>query len=1195
MSNQPSNSNFWRRLGKFAKWLLLGILLLALILVVVWGSFIYYLQTDEHKEFENVTLLNGGAFSFQQADFQLFSTFPQAGFTLDSLQIYHPDKRSDDHRVIELARLRIALSFQDWWDDPLHQTLISIDTIALTNGNIDFYRDSTGYSNLLSLIKRKTSPESKKRAYKLRVETEETQVLFKEINFELVNEMNNSHIHAIIDSLHANLNIKDQHLRAQTDFSIFSKQLGFNVKNGVYAPDTWLFGSCEIEYKDGNLEILPFPLGVDDQCFDLSVLTKIREENITAITFENADTRLAKALPLLPDTLRQQIAPYHVEQPFYSKTTIETAFQPNDHPIVTVLFKLKNHDIAVHDFAYQNMSLDGKFVNRIYQDERARDEARQRWRLEISDLNGGYQDFKIKSDTLSMLKTQDGNIRLKAIANITGKVESVSQWLEAKDLLFQDGKFKLKSRINGSLQDYEEIVRNSTAQLEMQDLAVHFIPADATFPFSTVQLRKGADQASFYIVGSTANPQHTYTMTGGVQNLTALLLPDINEAAPSEIHLRADRVGWTDFVDMFGEKPQPKQAVLVSNESQKKQSLKRTLSGLHNRLQPILTIEIDTIDYFDKLQLHAFQTGAHFVRPDSMVLEKTSFRYLDGSVTMSARMDISQQNLTPFQFGLDINELDLATLLPQLNYLNINLLKELETPLSKISLQVEHRGIMDDLQGLSPNSSAGQVQFAFLGDADLVGDIHYTSSRYDTDFNPKNQPITRTKVNLAGSPRYFNDLFQTEDFIFQNGRFKTQLDYAGDLYDFKELLAESKVDLQIDNSQIYYTPSEVIFPIPRLQLDVQRDSAAFKFALQSDSLYQPLNFVGNIHPLTELMIGETNHPIATNVNVFSKKLSWGNFQELIATSIPTDTLQNQPAQSKKSAGKNTVRNLFLRFHPHVDVQVDTLIYSDKIVLEQLTSGILMDANNQIILEKTGFQFSDGAVQMQGKFDLQSNTHTPFTTEIKADSLNIGKLLSGFNYLSLPSLQTLDSLNGKLQMDLHFSGSVNADGTGLIPSDNAGALNFDLRNLQVVGFDPLEKLAAKVRMKKRFQNLRFAPIGGTFQIAGDRIFFPLTEVHSNAFQLFLEGRLSYGDDTNMWVSLPFFHLFFNDINELPKKAGYHAHPLKIHAEVTSDENGENQFKLHFTKKKFYKQRGILEQYKLDKKRWRQLRKSARKNN
>jgi len=104
--------------------------------------------------------------------------------------------------------------------------------------------------------------------------------------------------------------------------------------------------------------------------------------------------------------------------------------------------------------------------------------------------------------------------------------------------------------------------------------------------------------------------------------------------------------------------------------------------------------------------------------------------------------------------------------------------------------------------------------------------------------------------------------------------------------------------------------------------------------------------------------------------------------------------------------------------------------------------------------------------------------------------------------------------------------------------------------------------------------------------------PLLEIQSNALHLFVEGNFGKGDATNLWLSVPLDNLKITDRSVIPEKLGYAAAKHKVYLEATSTKEGNIHLKFHPTKKKYYMDRGILEQYKADKKRDRAIRKARR---
>ncbi|MEM1123624.1 MAG: hypothetical protein AAGJ18_24515, partial [Bacteroidota bacterium] len=293
--------------------------------------------------------------------------------------------------------------------------------------------------------------------------------------------------------------------------------------------------------------------------------------------------------------------------------------------------------------------------------------------------------------------------------------------------------------------------------------------------------------------------------------------------------------------------------------------------------------------------------------------------------------------------------------------------------------------------------------------------------------------------------------------------------------------------------------------------------------------------------------------------------------------------------------KNTIQGLLSTFEPNFKMDVDTFIYSDDFVLNNLKTGIHLEDSVHLILDNSTFDLHGGHFEVDGQMNIGQPLLTPFQAHVKTTNLDLEGMVKSLNYLSLPSLRNMDKLGGTADVDFTFAGIIDDKVGGLIGNATEGMLVFDLRNVLVIGFEPLQAISKRLFwMDGRFEEVRFAPIVGEMYIKGQELEFPQLEIQSNALHLFMEGTLSYGDLTNMWASIPVNNLGGTSRYIIPDKTGYAAAKAKVYIEVTSNKKGENRFKFRLFKRKFYKSRGIIHQYKRDRKRYRAIRRALRRN-
>ncbi|MEM6320595.1 MAG: hypothetical protein AAF960_23200 [Bacteroidota bacterium] len=1155
-----------------------------LFLGVATGIGLYWLNqhlaSNKTKILQDLPFLHGGNLTFNELEFSIFENFPAASFIFHDVVL--KDSLFDQHQIstAQIDELHLQASLHQLWFQK-----IRLQAIRLVGGSAHLFTDTSGYNNLDAFFQQTTQKENG-RWYlpKIYLEAPQIGVLLEDLRITISDDLRTSRHEGTIRYLETNLDFQKEIVASKFDAQIDVDSLVFKQQNGAFLRNTKLAGAFQIVQKDSLLEIPPFDLDINREPYVLNVQIPTKAKAYSKLVLRNKKTDLKRVLPLLPNKLQRAILPYRVKGEFASTTTIQTNFQSGTLPVISVDFQLKNQQVFVHGFEFKRTYLSGRFINRFYDDDRQKAEPRKRFRVLIDNVATQFKDFNIRTPHLRVFSKNRKNTTIRTKAVIKGAPKAISDWFENDQFFFEDGTFELQADINGQLGDLKNIVLNSNANLELSDFSVWYAPAKLTLPFSQMSLQKEVGDAYFKLVNSTFVEGYDLHADGALKNLPALMLNLANEQASSTINLSAKQLNWTDFVNIFGEKGWLKKD--PSTSQKKKRKMKAVLRGMYDKFLPELKIFVDTLAYFDKVKLVDFETGVRFKNRDTIVLENTKFNYGEGTVNLSGLVDISQPNITPFEVELSTNQLNLRRLLPSLNYLNINLLKNIGAYPKDLTLRLTQRGILDDEKGLIPNTSTGEISFLIDGGETLVGSICYqpdTSFHGAVDFE---KSYANTSIELEGIPSVFNNFFKTEAFFFGAGHFKVAFDYKGNLGTSAEIMSNGNATLSLEDSEVLYQPVGVTFPLTEIDLSLANDNADFEFLLASEALPQPLQFQGKMEHISELLIGNTGQDLTSVVDVSSKKMVWKNLLGLF---------DSQTTSSGNSASmKATVLGLLKRFGLTFHVAVDTFVYNPKIVIENLSSGVHLQDSTEMILENTNFEIHEGHVFLNGQFNIGRPLMTPFSSYIRTDNLNLQQLVESLNYLALPSLRNLDKLEGRINIDLKLSGIIDDNGSRLIENATDGQLAFNLEEVVLVGLEPLDKIASRLRMENRFQALHFAPITGSIVVKGQEIEFPLLEIQSNAIHLFMEGTLSYGDLTNMWVSIPLNNLKRADRSIIPEKTGYAAAKRKAHIEVTSDELGENQFRLRLTKRKFYKHRAILEQYRRDKKRHRAVRKALRKN-
>ncbi len=1167
---------------KIAKLLLVLLSLCVLMLIVAIIGLNVYLNSNQTKLFEQLSFLNKGSVSFESASFSVFRDFPSATLNLNSVIVY--DSLFEQHEIplIKVDQLKAAISLKE-----LLSNSIEVQSITLKDGSIDCFKDLNGYQNLLSIIHAK---EANKKEEKLKINTDEIDLHLYGIDIKWSDAISTFNFDARANQLNAHLKLSNKNTLAQLNMDLFINELVFKREEGAYLTDSEVIGKPNLEIIDYIVYAKPFDLQINQQHFIFSTEFDTKKREISKLSFENHQSSYADILVLVPLKLQEQLKPYHIERPFYSKMNILSHFRPNENPYIEIDYLFHNNQIKYNDLVFDEVSMKGFYANRIFTDERAKDETKDRRRFELKDIQMKYEDFSLRSDSAYITRSLVDGILLDLDLHVNGEAKGISQWLKNNQFFFEKGKFDLTTQIKGPLKAFNELILTSDGRLNLKDFSVKYKPANVSFPFKKLSLAKKASDANFTIVSDEFNKGNLYTLAGSLGNLPALLFELPNESAKSQITFESSKLRWQDFLDLFGQNGYLKNIKLP--ESKKKQTMKETIIGVESNFKPRLTVTIDTFQYYNLMELLNFETEIHFEDENTVVLDNTRFDYEEGSLVVSAKMDISNPNQTPFEIVLETEKINLQKLLPSFDYFNIKLLENIESYPENVSVSIKHKGVIDDQKGLIPNTSNGEIVFKINEGQTLLGKVTYEADHSDLGEKTFSQSYVNTQLELEGAPSLFNEFFQSDEFFFEEGRFFVEFQYKGNVSSFEELLNEGSAALLVENSNVYYEAADINFPLTKIELDLQEDNANFNLFSRSDRLDQQILLNGSVQNLSEILIGETGKDIKTSVELSSPKLVWNTFLEYF-TPEDIDIKNSQVSNVKTEGLKKTVKGMLNEFDPSLFVKVDTFIYSDKLQFRDLSTGVYMFNKNTVVLDKTGFTFRDGNMSVNGRADLGHKETIPFNADFHTDDLDVAALLESLNYLNSPELQNIEKISGRITMDLNLSGIISEPDQRLISEATIGTLDFNLQNVELKGYATLDSITKKIGRKKRFEDIRFAPISNQVLIKGQELDIPLMEIQSNAINMFVEGKMSYGNNTNIWVSIPLDNLKAYDGVAIPDKRGYIDAKRKVFVEISSDENRKSKFQFRLRKKKFYEDRGILDEYKKDRKRYRELWKKARK--
>ena len=1165
----------------------IGILtVLAFLGIALVGGVNYYLNSEKHKIFPTLKEGTLGSIEFKRANFDILRSFPYA--TLKLRFAVAKDSLFDSHKAALFEAQKVDIRF---YLRPLLQGKLELKNISVYNGQLELLTLPNGYNNLKSLVSALTPTKDSTKSSLFSISKNELTLSLEKFHVISDNRTTNQRVAGLIEHFTTDLLFKGDSLISEVDMQIAMEEMTLNPEKGSFFKNASVGGkfSSKIKLDSQQVFISPFDLQVNDQVFRTQIFFQTSGHRPFVFELQNEATQFRNSINLLNDRIQEELIHYDILAPFASHTFIRGRLVRGNNALVEIDYHIQDAPIGIWEYQLDSVDMVGHFANRIYGDTISLDQTRKHFRIEIDSAEGYFGGIHLETEDALFTKKQPDTASFQIDIQGKGLPRQLSDLLENEKFIFNKGNFGLDLSYEGKYDGMEDVLTGSHAVLQLSDFEVSYTPIKVSFPIRKLLLDKAAGDSKFEIRSNTFSQKNEFVIAGGLNNFPNLIFERIPGATSSSATITANKLSWEDFLDLFG-----KQGILASSSSntgtllEKTGTLKQFISGLYDSFQPNIDIAIDTFVYSDNFEVLNFRSSLLYRDVHTLVLENTHFDYKEGHLAMSLVLDLEDPTYTPFQLCLETEQVNLKKLLPPFDYFDIQYFKQNKRLPENVSLKISHEGVLHDHVGLVPNSSVGEINFSLNNGESAFGKIVYEPVQTLQTEDSVSESLINTRIQIEGDPQIISDLFNNEKFFFRGGDFDVDVSYSGDVEDLNELLKESVSKLRVRNTEIYYKPVDITFPIRSLAFDMKDEVAAFDLNMYSDSLQQEVGIQGNLTNFSTLVIKENTDPVSTEVEISSPHLSWNKFLGFFVGVSP-DTTQREIVALKK-----TLTNIYKTFNPTLELSVDTFTYHDKLQFREISSRVRLDDFSNLVLDDTGLKYEDGEATLNASFDLKDAYITPFYLNFKTQKIDLAKFMDSFDYFNVSTFRNIEKMAGKVSLNGEFIGTVK-DSVGLVPDDSRGTLEFLVEDAQVKGFERLKDLAAKAKVFKRsrFDNIYFAPISNKVSIKGNRIEIPQMEIQSTAFSMFVEGTFSYQDSTSMWVAIPLDNIKRRATDTPPPKIGYENAGRKIYVEVYTDEYQNDQFRFRLNNKKFYEQRGILDQFKSDKKENRKSRKSYKR--
>jgi hypothetical protein len=377
----------------------------------------------------------------------------------------------------------------------------------------------------------------------------------------------------------------------------------------------------------------------------------------------------------------------------------------------------------------------------------------------------------------------------------------------------------------------------------------------------------------------------------------------------------------------------------------------------------------------------------------------------------------------------------------------------------------------------------------------------------------------------------FNALLDTSRWKFSRGTFTSHIEYAGKLNEFLDS-TKTKFDgkltgsAQLKDGAVRYLPRGQVYEKVTVSVKFDQDHVDIediRFILNKS----PVSLKGEVLGFVPFFVLPEKKGLV-RLSVYSPSLDLA----LVFQKEPT----RKDGVSRKDKSRKKVSDLIDRLSEKVEfdltVRLDRLSYQN--LKGSNVKGKLLLNNNKLQAQNFKMNLAEGDIAFSLSLaNLQKPVNSLSVTSIVRHA-DIKKFFYSFNNFKLTTI-TQENLEGRIDMKTLFRATVDADFSVFMPSVY-GDLDLSIKNGKLINYEPLQNMSNFLFKRRDFNNVQFGEIRSHMTIRGTEIDIRKMEIESSVLRLFVEGRYSLKDNTDLEVQVPLSNLKKRNKNYKPENVG-----------------------------------------------------------
>lgn len=686
---------------RLKKYLFKGLKILLLIFFILFVASFIYISVNKKTIIANITRQVAqkvkGNLTYRDVDITFFKSFPRLSLTFQELLLTDSAYEKHHHPFLKCEKLFLSLHIFK-----LVAQKNPIKGLAIQNGLIYIYTDSTGYSNdyLMKpqVTKTANSPSSEKKIGLKKVSLEYIEFIKEDLFRKKL-------FHAIIKQATLKIDGETEKVQFGLKTNMHLNALTFKQKKGAYlahknfktnlnfyydkATKRLVFKEAEIEINRHQFLIDAwFDLKKDAPQFSLKINTK-------NILYDSVKL-------LLTPKIARSLSKVSLTAPITTEALIAGPLKGGE-PLVYLTGYTKNSNMATNFMDFSKTNFNFLFTNEVNKNiERADSNSA----IIITKMTADWHQFPVQIDSIAILNLEKPLLRAQIKSNFN---MSNLNALVGNSILCKNGTGTAHLNYVGPIERNNQTNSFLNGVIQIKDAEILYVPRNiplknlkASISFSNSNL--SVTQMSTVVFGNLIETK------GTAKNLLSLI-----NTSPNKIVLDWEISSASLNLNPFLSLIQPRKRIA------KRASAKSTLDEMANKIDVLLEESSVALKFnASKIQYKKFMASQVFADvfliADQFKINKLHMNQAGGTIDAKALLQDLPNQQNKVNFSAQLHKIDISEIFRTFNNFNQDGI-EAQNIRGKLDATVKANFILNSQGAVVPGSTNAQVTYSLKNGA----------------------------------------------------------------------------------------------------------------------------------------------------------------------------------------------------------------------------------------------------------------------------------------------------------------------------------------------------------------------------------------------------------------------------------------------------------------------------------------------